>query len=65
MQRRKIAFTLCVGLAMILVSSAALAQYQLTNLDSNQFATARHIDPLMVNAWGLGSQRGRTILGQR
>jgi uncharacterized protein (TIGR03118 family) len=53
MQHRKIAFTLCVGLAVMLVSSAALAQYQLTNLVSNQFATAKHIDPLMVNAWGL------------
>jgi len=58
MQRHKIAFTLCVGLAMILASSAALAQYQLTNLDSNQFATARHIDPLIVNAWGLARGAG-------
>ncbi len=58
MQRHKIAFTLCVGLAVILASSAALAQYQLTNLVSNQFATARHIDPLMVNAWGLARGAG-------
>jgi uncharacterized protein (TIGR03118 family) len=35
------------------VSSAALAQYQLTNLVSNRVGTARHTDPLMVNAWGL------------
>jgi len=53
MQHRKIAFTLCVGLAVMSVSSAALAQYQLTNLVSNQFATAKHDDPLLVNAWGL------------
>jgi uncharacterized protein (TIGR03118 family) len=53
MQHRKIAFTLCVGLAVMLVSNAALAQYQLTNLVSNQFATAKHTDPLVVNAWGL------------
>jgi uncharacterized protein (TIGR03118 family) len=53
MQHRKIAFTVCVGLAVMLVSSAALAQYQLTNLVSNQVATAKHIDPLIVNAWGL------------
>jgi uncharacterized protein (TIGR03118 family) len=53
MQRRKIAFTVCVGLAVMLVSRAALAQYQLTNLVSNQFAAAHHDDPLSVNAWGL------------
>jgi uncharacterized protein (TIGR03118 family) len=53
MQHRKIALTLCVGLAVMLVSNTALAQYQLTNLVSNQFATAKHTDPLVVNAWGL------------
>jgi len=41
MQRRKIAFTICLGLAALLVSSAAQAQYQLTNLDSNQAKTAK------------------------
>jgi uncharacterized protein (TIGR03118 family) len=34
-------------------SGAALAQYQLTNLTSNQVGKARHTDPLLVNAWGL------------
>ncbi len=53
MQRRKIVFTICLGLAVMLVSSAALAQYQLTNLDSNQAKTARYMDPLQVNGWGL------------
>jgi uncharacterized protein (TIGR03118 family) len=53
MQRRKIAFTICLGLAVMLVSNVALAQYQLANLVSNQVGTARHTDPLMVNAWGL------------
>jgi uncharacterized protein (TIGR03118 family) len=53
MQRRKIAFTICLGLAVMLVSNVALAQYQLTNLVSNQVGTAKHTDPLMVNAWGL------------
>lgn len=53
MQHRKIAFTLFVGLTVLLVPGAALAQYQLTNLVSNQFATAKHTDPLVVNAWGL------------
>jgi uncharacterized protein (TIGR03118 family) len=53
MQRHKIAFTLCLGIALLLVSNAALAQYQLTNLDSNQIGGARHVDPLQVNGWGL------------
>ena len=34
-------------------SNAALAQYQRTNLDSNQFNHAQADDPLIVNAWGL------------
>ena len=53
MQLNKIAFTICLSLAVTLVSSAALAQYQLTNLVSNQVGAARHIDPLLVNAWGI------------
>jgi uncharacterized protein (TIGR03118 family) len=61
MQRRKIAFSICLGLAVMLVSSAALAQYQRTNLVSNQFGTARHTDPLMVNAWGLAYGPGGPI----
>src|SRR5260370_35307311 len=53
MQRRKIAFTLCLGLAVVSFSSAALAQYQLRNLVSNQVGAAGHTDPLIVNALGL------------
>jgi uncharacterized protein (TIGR03118 family) len=53
MQRCRIVYTLCLGLALMLVSNAALAQYQLTNLDSNQVGAAKHTDPLIVNAWGL------------
>jgi uncharacterized protein (TIGR03118 family) len=52
MQRRTIAFSLCLGLILFL-SSAALAQYQLTNLTSNVKGDARHTDHLLVNAWGL------------
>ncbi|MGD0507327.1 MAG: TIGR03118 family protein [Terriglobales bacterium] len=58
MQRRKIAFAICLGLAVMLVSSAALAQYQLTNLDSNQAKTAKYMDPLQVNGWGLARSSG-------
>jgi uncharacterized protein (TIGR03118 family) len=53
MQRRNIALTICLGLAVMLVSSTALAQYQVTNLDSNQAKTAKFMDPLQVNGWGL------------
>jgi uncharacterized protein (TIGR03118 family) len=53
MQRHRIAFTLCLGLAVLLVSNTALAQYQLNNLVSNQVKTATFIDPLQVNGWGL------------
>ena len=58
MQRRKIGFTICLGLAVMLVSSTALAQYQITNLDSNQAKTARFMDPLQVNGWGLAYGTG-------
>src|SRR5271169_3949668 len=53
MQRRMITLAIAVGLGLVLVSSSAMAQYQLTNLSSNQFKQARHDDPLLVNAWGL------------
>jgi uncharacterized protein (TIGR03118 family) len=53
MQRRTTTLTLALGLALIFVSSAAMAQYQLRNLSSNQVKQALHDDPLLVNAWGL------------
>jgi len=53
MQRHKVVLTISLGLTVLLVSSIATAQYQLTNLVSNQVGMARHTDPLMVNAWGL------------
>jgi uncharacterized protein (TIGR03118 family) len=53
MQCHKFAFSLCLGLAGLLVSTASMAQYRITNLDSNQIGAARHIDPLQVNGWGL------------
>jgi len=53
MQRHKIDFSLCLGLALAFVSSMAEAQYHLANLVSNQAKAARHMDPLLVNAWGL------------
>lgn len=53
MQRHKIALAMCLAVALTLCSSAAMAQYQLTNLVSNQVKQARFDDPLLVNGWGL------------
>lgn len=53
MRHSRIAFLFSAGLALMLASSAAFAQYNLTNLVSNQTGGARHTDPLLVNAWGL------------
>jgi uncharacterized protein (TIGR03118 family) len=53
MQRHKIVFSLCLGLALAFVSNAAQAQYHLTNLVSSQVGQARHLDPQLVNPWGL------------
>ena len=53
MQRRSLTLTVCLGITLVLGSVPALAQYQLTNLVSNQVGAAKHTDPLIVNAWGL------------
>ncbi len=53
MKLRTFALTACFGLVVMFGSSVALAQYQLKNLVSNQIGMAKHIDPLIVNAWGL------------
>ena len=53
MQRRMIGLTLALGVALVFASSAAMAQYQLTNLVSNQVGKAVHVDPQLVNGWGL------------
>jgi uncharacterized protein (TIGR03118 family) len=50
---RALTLIACLGLVLMFVSGTALAQYQLTNLVSNQVGAARHTDPLLVNAWGL------------
>jgi uncharacterized protein (TIGR03118 family) len=58
MRYRSTALSVLMGLALMLVSSAALAQYNLVNLDSNQVGKAAHTDPLMVNGWGLAKGPG-------
>ena len=61
MHRRKIALTACLVLLVLFISSAALAQYQLINLSSNQVGKARHADALLANAWGLAYGPGGPI----
>lgn len=53
MHPRVFALSTCLGLLVMFASSVAVAQYQLTNLVSNQVKWATHIDPLQVNGWGL------------
>jgi len=57
MRHRALSLVICLGLVLF-VSNAAVAQYQLTNLVSNQVGWARHTDPLLVNAWGLARSPG-------
>jgi uncharacterized protein (TIGR03118 family) len=50
---RRTAVAICLSLALLMISAVAQAQYQLTNLVSNQFDEhATTTDPLLVNAWG-------------
>lgn len=56
--RRTIVLTSCFAVLLIFSASMAVAQYQLTNLSSNQVGQAHHTDPLLANAWGMA--RGAT-----
>ena len=48
-----------ISLAVLtLLSSSAFAQYQLTNLTSNQSGQGNFTDPLLVNAWGIAYAPG-------
>jgi uncharacterized protein (TIGR03118 family) len=58
MQRCTLALTVCLGIALLLSCLPAVAQYQLTNLVSNQVGAAKQTDPLAVNAWGLTRSAG-------
>jgi len=51
-------FSAALGLLLVLSSSAALAQYQLTYLTSDLSGKAKHQDPLLKNAWGLAYSPG-------
>jgi uncharacterized protein (TIGR03118 family) len=59
MQVRKIAVVVCLGALLLMLSAPAKAQYQLTNLVSNQLDKhAASTDPLLVNPWGLARSAG-------
>ncbi|MGO9494308.1 MAG: TIGR03118 family protein [Terracidiphilus sp.] len=56
---RRTAVAFCLGLVLLLVPALARAQYQLTNLVSNQVNShATTIDPLLANPWGLARSAG-------
>jgi uncharacterized protein (TIGR03118 family) len=58
---RATALGLWIALLLGFASSAALAQYKLTNLTSNQSGKAKHQDPLLQNSWGLVYGPGSTF----
>jgi len=58
MQVRNIVLTTFLALPLLFGSSTARAQYQVTNLVSNQEGTARVTDPLLANGWGLSHPPG-------
>src|SRR5258707_15782947 len=56
--RRVLTLAACCGLVLML-SGAALAQsYALSYLDSDLTGKAKHVDPLLKNAWGLAYAPG-------
>src|SRR5579863_1101188 len=52
------AFAACCGLALMLSGAAVAQSYSLTYLDSNLTGKAKHVDPLLKNAWGLAYAPG-------
>lgn len=50
---RTLTLAASLALAVMFASSAASAQYTLTVLDSNVSGHGNHLDPLLVNGWGL------------
>jgi uncharacterized protein (TIGR03118 family) len=58
---RSTALTLWLGLVLMFISGTALAQYKITKLTSNQSGKAKHMDPLLVNAWGLAYAPGNAF----
>jgi uncharacterized protein (TIGR03118 family) len=58
MHVRTIVLTGCLALVTLFAPGPAQAQYQVTNLVSNQEKTAKTTDPLLVVGWGLTNPPG-------
>jgi uncharacterized protein (TIGR03118 family) len=60
MQVSRTAVAACLGVVLSMASASAGAQYQITNLVSNQLTVGRAptIDPLLANPWGLARSAG-------
>lgn len=58
---RTLTLSLTLGFTLIFACSAALAQYTPVILDSNLPGKAKHVDPLLVNPWGLAYGPGGPI----
>jgi uncharacterized protein (TIGR03118 family) len=57
--RRAIVLTASLSLLLISFCGSARAQaYKLVNLDSNVAGKAKHMDPLLINGWGIAYQPG-------
>lgn len=50
--------TALAGFVLVLATSAAVAQYQRSNLDSDLMGKAKHQDTLLKNGWGLAYAPG-------
>lgn len=53
MLHRSFSLAVCLAAFLFLGSHTVQAQYQLTNLNSNQASVVRNPDPLLVNSWGI------------
>ncbi len=51
--RRVLSLVVCCGLVLMLCGAALAQSYSLSYLTSNQTGKAKHMDPLLQNAWGL------------
>jgi uncharacterized protein (TIGR03118 family) len=58
MLRKNLVPFLAAAFILATFSNVALAQYKLTNLDSNQVRGAKNDDPLAVNGWGMARAAG-------
>ena len=56
--RRVVTLAACCGLALMLSGAAVAQSYSLSYLDSNLTGKAKHMDPLLQNAWGLAYAPG-------